>query len=198
MQNNTLIKALDHFEVLTDTQKKEVLNSFKEHYYLKDKIILREGFANRLLYFIAKGVVREYQYSLSGTQKTLSFKGAGDFFTDLESFEKRKASLVNFSAESECVVYTIDYFCLQNLINTHKEIELAFTKCRAYYLEKKKNRNTFLFTEPLESRVLKTCEDYPDVIKYCKKRDIISYLRTNSQSYNFELKRISSMPVLES
>ncbi|WP_069657988.1 Crp/Fnr family transcriptional regulator [Arcticibacter eurypsychrophilus] len=197
MHNNAILKALDHFVLLTDIQKKEILSCFKEHYYIKDKIILREGFTNRLLYFIAKGVVREYQYSLSGTQKTLSFKSSGDFFTDLESFEKRKSSFVSFSAESESVVYTIDYFLLKDLIETHKEIKMAFAKCRAHYLAIKKTRNTFLFTETVESRVIKTYEDYPEIIKHCKKRDIISYLRTNSQIYNNILRSIPEVPVLE-
>ncbi|EOR95802.1 cAMP-binding protein [Arcticibacter svalbardensis MN12-7] len=198
MHNNAILKALEHFVLLTDIQKKEIINCFREHFYIKDKIILREGFTNRLLYFISKGIIREYQYSLSGTQKTLSFKGTGEFFTDLDSFEKRKSSLVNFSAESECVVYTIDYFCLQNLIERHKEIEIAFFKCREYYVERKKTRNTFLFKESVENRVTRACKDYPEIIKHCKKRDIISYLRTNSQIYNKILRKITQMPVLES
>ena len=197
MHNNPILKALGHFVQLTDIQKKEILTCFKEHYYLKDKIILREGFTNRHLYFVAKGIVREFQYSLSGAQKTLSFKSTGVFFTDLESFEKRKSSAVSFSAESESVVYTIDYFCLRNLIETHKEIEIGFAKCRAHYLAIKKARNTFLFTETVEGRVTKTYKDHPEIIKYCKKRDIISYLRTNSQIYNSILKSISNVPVLE-
>lgn len=190
MRNHPLIQKINEFCNLPDDVIPQLLDAFKVIELPREKTVLREGFTNRNVYFLYSGIVRRYYISRVGHQKTTSFITSSNFFTDLDSFERRKGSNTTFNTETDCTIYSIDYFKLQALIERDSAVREAFAKMRDSYsciaLEKKH----FLATEPVESRVKMMVDELPQVIESCRKRDIISYLRTNSQTYNFVLKNL--------
>lgn len=188
MHNHPLIQKLSEFCTLPETLIPELLNSFKIIVIPKEKVLLREGFANRNVYFLHSGIIRRYYISQSGHQKTTAFITEHNFFTDLESFEKRKGSYTTFTTETECVVYSIDYYRLVALMEAHEEVREGFTKMKDYYCNFAAERREFLATAPVENRVKMMVEELPKVMEASRKKDIISYLRTNVQCYNFLLK----------
>jgi len=190
MHSHPLIQRLNQFCSVPTELIPELLSSFKILELPKEKVFLREGFTNRNVYFLHTGIVRRYYISQLGHQKTIAFITENSFFTDLESFEKRKGSLSSFTTETDCIIYSIDYFRLMALMDGNKEIREGFAKMRDFFSGLAEDKKDFLASEPLENRVKMLIAELPQVIKSCRKKDIISYLRTNSQTYNFILKNL--------
>lgn len=190
MRNHPLIQKLSEFGNLSDEVIPQILDAFKLIELPKEKIILREGFTNRNIYFLQTGIIRRYYISQVGHQKTTSFITDNSFFTDLESFDRRKTSNATFNTETECVVYSIDYFKLKGLLDANPSLRELVTIVKEHYSTLYNQRKDFLATEPVEERVKMFVEELPMVIKSSRKRDIVSYLRTNSQTYNFVLKNL--------
>lgn len=190
MRNHPLIQKLSEFGNLSDEVIPQILDAFKLIELPKEKIILREGFTNRNIYFLQTGIIRRYYISQVGHQKTTSFITDNSFFTDLESFDRRKTSNATFNTETECIVYSIDYFKLKGLLDANPSLRELVTIVKEHYSTLYNQRKDFLATEPVEERVKMFVEELPMVIKSSRKRDIVSYLRTNSQTYNFVLKNL--------
>lgn len=190
MRNHPLIQKLKEFGNLSDDVIPQILGAFKLIELSKEKTILREGFTNRNVYFLETGIVRRYYISQVGHQKTTSFITDNNFFTDLESFDRRKPSTATFNTETDCIIYKIDYFQLKGLLEANPSLGDLFSTVREHYSSLYIQRKDFLATEPVEERVKMLVEELPMVIGSCRKRDIVSYLRTNSQTYNFVLKNL--------
>ncbi|WP_407427761.1 Crp/Fnr family transcriptional regulator [Arcticibacter sp.] len=190
MRSHSLIQKLNEFCALPDEIIPQIVDAFKVIELPKEKTVLREGFTNRNVYFLKTGIVRRYHISQVGHQKTTGFITDNTFFTDLDSFERRKGSSTTFNTESTCTIYSIDYFKLHGLMDAIPTVREAFIKMKDYYSNIAIETKHFLETAPVESRVKKLVEELPSVIESCRKRDIISFLRTNSQTYNFILKSL--------
>lgn len=190
MRNHSLIQKLNEFCNLSDEIIPQVIDAFKVIQLPKEKTVLREGFTNRHVYFLESGIVRRYYISQVGHQKTTAFITSSSFFTDLDSFERRKGSATTFNTETDCIIYSIDYFKLLGLMDANPPLREAFTKAKEYYSGLAVQKKEFLATEPVEKRVKMMVDELPLVMESCRKRDIISYLRTNSQTYNFILKNL--------
>jgi|GEM_PF-1266376 len=190
MHNHSLIQKLNEFCNLSDEVIPQIMDAFKVIELPKEKTVLREGFTNRHVYFLQSGIVRRYYISEVGHQKTTGFITSSSFFTDLDSFERRKGSTTTFNTETDCTIYSIDYFKLQGLMEGNPSVREVFTKAKEYYSSIDVQKKHFLATEPVEKRVKMMVEELPLVMESCRKRDIISYLRTNSQTYNFILKNL--------
>lgn len=190
MRNHPLIQKLSEFGNLSDEVIPQIMNAFKLLEFPKEKVVLREGFTNRNVYFLETGIVRRYYISQVGHQKTTSFIPSSSFFTDLESFDRRKASNATFNTETPCIIYSLDYFKLKTLLDENPSLRELVTIVKEHYSRRFIETKDFLATEPIEKRVKMLVEELPMVMDACRKRDIISYLRTNSQTYNFVLKNL--------
>lgn len=192
MHDHPIIQKLNEFCNIPENLAPQILDAFKVKKLQKEKTVVREGFTNRSVYFLHTGIIRRYHISQLGHQKTTAFVTSNNFFTDLKSFQTRKSSATSFNTETDCTIYSIDFFVLQALKSIDPTINEAFTKAQDYYVKLAEDQTHFLTTEPVESRVKMMAEELPTVIAASRKRDIISYLRTNSQTYNFILKNLQS------
>lgn len=190
MRNHPLIQKLNEFGNLSDEVIPQIMDAFKLIELPKEKVVLREGFTNRNVYFLETGLVRRYYISEVGHQKTTSFIPNCTFFTDLESFDRRKTSNATFNTESPCIIYSLDYFKLKALLDANPSLRELVSKVKEHYSKLYIQTRDFLATEPIEKRVKMLVDELPMVMEACRKRDIVSYLRTNSQTYNFVLKNL--------
>ncbi|PRY48564.1 CRP-like cAMP-binding protein [Arcticibacter pallidicorallinus] len=190
MRNHPLIQKLSEFGNLSDEVIAQILDALKLIELPKEKVVLREGFTNRNIYFLETGIVRRYNISQVGHQKTTGFIPNCTFFTDLDSFERRKASNSTFNTETSCVIYSLDYFKLKALLDANSSLRELVTIVKEHYSRRYIQTKDFLATEPIEKRVKMLVDELPMVMDTCRKRDIVSYLRTNSQTYNFTLKNL--------
>lgn len=95
--------------------------------YQKGDTILEEGSVCNALFFVEKGMVRQYYYK-NGKDVTEHFSFEGRIVFCIESFLKQEPSRLIVEALEASVLYAIPYNALHKLMETNQEIEMLYRK----------------------------------------------------------------------
>ena len=106
----------------------EILVPFK---YSKGDVVLPEGETCRHMYFVERGMVRQYYYK-GGRDVTEHFSYEGRIVICIESFLKQEPSRLIVEALENSRLYGIPYDALQELADP-KVCLRALGKCRRYF-----------------------------------------------------------------
>ena len=139
----------------------EILVPFK---YSKGDVVLPEGETCRHMYFVERGMVRQYYYK-GGRDVTEHFSYEGRIVICIESFLKQEPSRLIVEALENSRLYGIPYDALQELADENKEIELLFRKIMEHALISMHKTN-FIYMIVHNNRFIKIysiiniCEDW--------------------------------------
>ena len=95
--------------------------------FQKGDTILEEGKVCRDLYFVEKGMVRQYYYK-NKKDVTEHFSFEGRIVFCIESFLKQEPSRLIVEALENTMLYAIPYDKLHNLMERNQEIEMLYRK----------------------------------------------------------------------
>lgn len=95
--------------------------------FQKGDTILEEGKVCRDLYFVEKGMVRQYYYK-NKKDVTEHFSFEGRIVFCIESFLKQEPSRLIVEALENTTLYAIPYDKLHNLMERNQEIEMLYRK----------------------------------------------------------------------
>ena len=95
--------------------------------FQKGETILEEGKVCNALYFVEKGMVRQYYYK-NNKDVTEHFSFEGRIVFCIESFLKQEPSRLIVEALENTVLYAIPYDDLHNLMERNQEIEMLYRK----------------------------------------------------------------------
>ncbi|HQV77079.1 MAG TPA: Crp/Fnr family transcriptional regulator [Chitinophagales bacterium] len=88
----------------------------------KKHILFRQGKVCNQLYFIEKGLARNY-YEVDGKEQTTDISLNDELLVSFSSFISRKPSLENIELLEDCTLYALEYEDLQDLYANFKEME---------------------------------------------------------------------------
>ena len=95
--------------------------------FQKGETILEEGKVCRALYFVKKGMVRQYYYK-NKKDVTEHFSFEGRIVFCIESFLKQEPSRLIVEALENTILYAIPYDELHNLMVRNQEMEMLYRK----------------------------------------------------------------------
>ena len=95
--------------------------------FQKGETILEEGKVCRALYFVEKGMVRQYYYK-NKKDVTEHFSFEGRIVFCIESFLKQEPSRLIVEALENIILYAIPYDELHNLMVRNQEMEMLYRK----------------------------------------------------------------------
>ena len=95
--------------------------------FQKGETILEEGKVCRALYFVEKGMVRQYYYK-NKKDVTEHFSFEGRIVFCIESFLKQEPSRLIVEALENTMLYAIPYDDLHNLMVRNQEMEMLYRK----------------------------------------------------------------------
>ena len=95
--------------------------------FQKGETILEEGNVCRALYFVEKGMVRQYYYK-NKKDVTEHFSFEGRIVFCIESFLKQEPSRLIVEALENTILYAIPYDELHNLMVRNQEMEMLYRK----------------------------------------------------------------------
>ena len=95
--------------------------------FSKGDTILEEGKVCRALYFVEKGMVRQYYYK-NKKDVTEHFSFEGRIVFCIESFLKQEPSRLIVEALENTQLFAIPYDNLHNLMESNQEIEMLYRK----------------------------------------------------------------------
>lgn len=175
---------------MPETDAKIYLNdTLKIHKLKTNEALLREGSPNHQLFFVQEGILRGVRNLLNG-ERVSCFACAGDFITDHASFEQQSASAFGLFAEVPSVVYSIIYSDLQFLLLNYASTEKIADGLSAFYRNRKAERKNSFIYDTLVDQMRKAKADQPDIFKYCRKKHLVSYFRTDPETFNKAMKKM--------
>jgi len=115
------------FKELDDRSLQEIAPHVDERRFSRGQVIVLEGDGCRVVYFVARGVVRTRRLSLEGREQVLGYLGPGQVFGFVAALD-RGAHLATVDALSGAEVYSVPCQRLRELMSEHHDLALAALK----------------------------------------------------------------------
>ena len=156
----------------------DILVPFK---YSKGDVVLPEGETCRFMYFVERGMVRQYYYK-GGRDVTEHFSYEGRIVICIESFLKQEPSRLIVEALENSRLYGIPYDALQKLADENKEIELLFRKIMEHALISSQVYADSQRFENATERYLRLLNTKPEILLRAPMLHVASYLQMSPET----------------
>ena len=155
-----------------------ILQPFK---YAKGDVVLPEGETCRHMYFVDKGMVRQYYYK-GGRDVTEHFSYEGRIVVCIESFLKQEPSRLIVEALENSRLYGMPYDALRELADENKEIALLYRKIIEHALISSQVYADSQRFESASERYLRLLNDKPEILLRAPMLHIASYLQMSPET----------------
>ncbi len=167
----------------------EILVPFK---FAKGDVVLPEGEICRHMYFVERGMVRQYYYK-GGKELTEHFSYEGRIVICIESFLKQEPSRLIVETLENSRLYGIPYDELQQLAEENREIELLFRKIMEHALISSQVHADSQRFENATERYTRLLNTKPEILLRAPMLHIASYLQMSPET----LSRVRSAQLAE-
>ncbi|MFZ0488655.1 MAG: Crp/Fnr family transcriptional regulator [Salegentibacter sp.] len=166
----------------SDEELKEILSHFQKEEIPKNQPLVKQGQICRKLYFVEKGIGRNFYLNSDGKEITQLFFGEGRFMTSLESFFQESASLYYVELLEDSVIYSISKEELDLLFDKYHKMERLGRLLATEMLTKVVHKiNAIQFQTAME-RYEYMLTEYPDIIYRVPLGMIASYLGMSQET----------------
>lgn len=156
----------------------EILVPFK---YAKGDVVLPEGEVCRHMYFVNRGMVRQYYYK-GERDVTEHFSYEGRIVVCIESFFKQEPSRLIVEALENSWLYGIPYDALHELADENKEIEVLFRRIVEHALISSQVHADSQRFENATERYLRLLNTKPEILLRAPMLHIASYLQMSPET----------------
>jgi CRP/FNR family transcriptional regulator, anaerobic regulatory protein len=166
---------LKNIAKLSDSLEDELKNLFEPKMFSKGDLLFKQGEICRQLYYIKKGLVRVYYYSVRGKEITAWFSAEDTLVTAIDSFYYHRPTNDYCEVLEDSVVYIINFSELEIILNSDRGARLAF-----YILYEITRKMTELISsikfQSAEERYRTLIKEYPGIQQRTSLGHIASYL----------------------
>lgn len=164
-------------------------NAFSKRKIKKKEVILSEGTTCRYIWFINKGLVRDY-FHRDGIEVTAGFFKEGEFITNYASFISQKPSKCYIDALEDGELIGISYDSLQYLYSCSKTWERAGRLiAEQLFLVSEQKKDGLLSNSP-ELQYLSMVQEQPDIVQRVPQYYIASWLGVSPEHLSRIRKKI--------
>lgn len=149
--------------------------------FQKGDTILQEGKVCRALYFVDKGMVRQYYYK-NKKDVTEHFSFEGRIVFCIESFLKQEPSRLIVEALENTKVYAIPYDDLQNLMVRNQEIDLLYRKVLEHVAISSQEHADSQRFENASERYERLLREKPEIVLRAPMVHIASFLQMTPET----------------
>lgn len=149
--------------------------------FQKGDTILEEGKVCRALYFVDKGMVRQYYYK-NKKDVTEHFSFEGRIVFCIESFLKQEPSRLIVEALENTKVYAIPYDDLQNLMVRNQEIDLLYRKVLEHVAISSQEHADSQRFENASERYERLLREKPEIVLRAPMVHIASFLQMTPET----------------
>lgn len=179
----------------------EILVPYK---FAKGDVILPEGEICKHMYFVERGMVRQYYYK-GERDVTEHFSYEGRIVICIESFLKQEPSHLIVEALENSRLYGIPYDALHELADENKEISLLFREILAHALISSQEHADSQRFENATERYLRLLNTKPEILLRAPMLHIASFLQMTPETLSRvraahmaeEIKKEKSAPSLQ-
>jgi len=167
---------IQQYATLDETQWEKVSNRFHPYQIQKGELLVKSGETCRYLYFLEQGVLRYFEWTDDGEDKTKYFAYGQLLLTSQRSFSSQTSALENIEALEECRMLRIHFNDLQILYKEVAEWNSVIRKV----LHQVNSWTEELLLESMnktaEQRYLQLLSSEPELIQKVPQKYLASYL----------------------
>jgi len=169
-----------------------ILAHFNRRVIRKNEFLIKQKDICNELVFIEKGIFRHYHYTAEGKEATACFLLENNFAFEVVSFLTRVPSHEIMQALEDSVVYSINYYTLQQLYLKHPLLERFGRIIMEEQFAEFKKIVLAQLRETAEERYLKLLEERSEIFQRVPLKHIASFLGINNTSFSRIRKEIMS------
>ena len=142
---------------------------------------------------IRSGIIRTYEVSSSGEERTTRLASEGDFSSCTASFLENKVSTEYMEAVEECKVILIDIREFQKLTANYPRFMSLYSEGLADAFLEAADRVRFFTLLTPEERYIKMLEESPKLVQRVPQKYLASYIGVTTVSLSRIRKRVSEV-----
>ena len=155
---------------------KLIFDKHEKLHFKKGDFFLKENEVSNEYFVLESGVVRSFVFDIDNNDITINFFTESDIIIEASSIFQRIPSMENIQAETDCVVWKINYDDFQELFLTIPALAEWGRAWMSYQLFYLKQRSVEVITKSATERYLDLIQAKPDVLKFAPLKNIASCL----------------------
>ncbi|MCQ2076291.1 MAG: cyclic nucleotide-binding domain-containing protein [Bacteroidaceae bacterium] len=160
-----------------------IANCMVQMKYAHRKHIIAEGEVCNYIYYISKGLVRQY-YIRDGQEITEHLACEGEIVCCLESLFTRKPSFLQMHTIEPTILFAFPYDALQKLATQSQDIcEVIFAFYKHIILLQQHKAEIIRFTSAKE-RYIRLCEYSPEIVRRTPAKYLASALQIRQETFS--------------
>lgn len=160
--------------------------------FAKGQMILRKGEVCKNIYYIEKGLVRQY-YFKKGNEVTEHMAVEGNIIMCIESLFKEEPSVLQVEALEPALIYALPKIRLEEVALHNVNIQILYRKILEESLILSQIHADLLRFETAQDRYLKMCKLSPQVTLRAKLVYIASYLQMTPETLSRVRANVATM-----
>lgn len=173
---NTFKEFLSGHLNLHDEQLDELITKCSHREVGKDDFLLRQGEYSRYVYFVEKGLLKQYSIDKKGKEHILMFAPENWLVADRESIYFHQPSLYFIRALEDSVVTLLEVDFILGLSEKDKTFLELNNRLLNNHIRHLQNRINSLLSDSAEERYLSFVNTYPDILLRVPQIMVASYL----------------------
>ncbi|MCD7720736.1 MAG: Crp/Fnr family transcriptional regulator [Prevotellaceae bacterium] len=149
--------------------------------FAKGSVVLEEGEVCRAMYYVSRGMVRQYYYK-NQKDVTEHFSYEGRICFCIESFLKQEPSRIIVEALEPTTLYAIPYEALHVAMMQNNEIELLYRKILEHALISSQAHADSQRFENARERYERLLRTYPEIVLRAPMLHIASFLQMTPET----------------
>jgi len=186
-----ILKIIYQHPALSEEDLDLIFNKHEKLHFKKGDLFVKENEVSNEYFILENGVARSFVYDTDNNDITINFFTEFDIIIEASSIFQRIPSIENIQAETDCVVWKIDYECFQELFLTIPALAEWGRAWMSYQLFYLKNRSVEMITKSATERYLNLIQEKPDVLKFAPLKNLASYLGITDTSLSRIRKEIT-------
>lgn len=151
------------------------------------EILIEQGAKSRFVYIVKSGIAKCYLSSEDGYDFIQEFFGAGEVFGEIELFTGEE-SFCSVEAVTDFAAYKFSTKNFLKLLEENREFNSLMLRALAEKIRYKADRHSFNQSNPIETKLLRLINQFPDLFATIPKQDVAGYLGITERSLNRSLK----------
>ena len=185
----TLIDFLKSLVDFSEEELTDILSNFEREDIPKNEVLVEQGKICRKLYFVEKGIGRNYYLNSDGKEITQLFFGEGRFMSSLESFFQESPSTYNLELLEDSVIMSITKERLDLLFDRYHKMEKLGRLLATEMLTKVVQKINAIQFQTAQERYEYMLTEYPDITYRVPLGLIASYLGMSQETLSRIRKR---------
>jgi len=178
----TITDFLKDLVDFSEAELEDILSHFQKEIVSKSQPLVEQGQVCRKLYYVEKGIGRNYYLNSDGKEITQLFFGEGRFMTSLESFFEESPSLYNVEMLEDAEIHSISKNELELLFDRYHKMERLGRLLSTEMLTKVVHKLNAIQFQTAKERYEYMLTEYPDIIYRVPLGMIASYLGMSQET----------------